>query len=393
MNQATLIANDNNMIKTLVRGAYDVQKLRVQMGNRVAGNFRAKLGMTPDGMSEDDLEKEQKKVLDVLRASYVRITDGIIAEGGGIEGGKLPTAKKFVGDEIISTYTELVLVEQYMSLLGNEEKHFQHLGKVLAGIPIYDQFLSKVRGCGTAMAGVILSEINIHRAEYVSSLWAYAGLDAVYVAEYTDDKNKVHQIPAWKVDAHYDAGNTDDFLAEGKYPITMTSVGRSRREVCLVDREYTTREGDTATRKSITYNPFLKTKLIGVLATSFLRSGGTVLVNGDRLGAAKRALLAKEHGYTGEKDEDQQNAFLRSKGFTVEVDRSEYAAAYYNYKNRIENDPRHASKTDGHRHAMALRFAVKRFLADLYRHWRPLEGLAVAPEYSEAKLGKVHGKA
>jgi hypothetical protein len=32
-------------------------------------------------------------------------------------------------------------------------------------------------------------------------------------------------------------------------------------------------------------------------------------------------------------------------------------------------------------------------LADLYKEWRPLEGLVVAPEYSEAKLGMVHGSA
>jgi hypothetical protein len=379
---------ENNIIRTMVRGAYDLQKLRIQMGNRVAGNFRAKLGMNPAGMSEDELEKEEKKILDRLRDSYRRITDGIVTESGAVDG-KFPTAKNFKGDELISSWTELVLVDQYMVLLRDEEKHFDRLGKVLTGIPIYDNFLSKVRGCGTAMAGVILSEINIHRAEYPSSLWAYAGLDAVYVAEYTDASGKVKQIPAREVDMHYE--ETDkEFLAEGKYPVKIISVGRSRREVCLVDREYVNKDGEQATRRSITYNPFLKTKLVGVLGTSFLRSGGSVSVNGEKLGAAKRAALAKEHGWDGKGEAED---FLRSKGFTVEVERSEYAAAYYNYKARLENDPRHKDKSDGHRHAMALRYAVKRFLVDLYKEWRKLEGLPVATEYSEGKLGKVHKKA
>jgi hypothetical protein len=33
---------------------------------------------------------------------------------------------------------------------------------------------------------------------------------------------------------------------------------------------------------------------------------------------------------------------------------------------------------------------IKRFLADLYVAWRTLEGLPVAPPYSEAKQGHVH---
>jgi hypothetical protein len=34
-------------IKTMVRGAYDIQQLRIQMGNRIVMNFKAKLGQEP----------------------------------------------------------------------------------------------------------------------------------------------------------------------------------------------------------------------------------------------------------------------------------------------------------------------------------------------------------
>ena len=40
-------------IKTMVRGAYDLQKLRIQIGNRVTMNFKAKLGIEAG-------EKEEK---------------------------------------------------------------------------------------------------------------------------------------------------------------------------------------------------------------------------------------------------------------------------------------------------------------------------------------------
>ena len=41
---------------------------------------------------------------------------------------------------------------------------------------------------------------------------------------------------------------------------------------------------------------------------------------------------------------------------------------------------------------MAMRPAVKTFLADLYEVWRGLEGLEVHKPYAEAKLGIVHTK-
>ena len=31
-------------LRTLVRGIYDIQKLRIQMGNRLVSNFKVKLG-------------------------------------------------------------------------------------------------------------------------------------------------------------------------------------------------------------------------------------------------------------------------------------------------------------------------------------------------------------
>ena len=144
--------------------------------------------------------------------------------------------------------------------------------------------------------------IDISAAKYPSSLWAYAGLD-----------------------------------------VASNGAGRSRKKEHLVEREYIDKEGNKATRVGITFNPFLKTKLIGVLASSFLRAGD-----------------------------------------------NEYSRIYYTYKHRLENHAVHKEKTKGHRHNMSNRYMIKRFLVDLYIHWRTLEGLTVAPEYNEAKLGHKH---
>ena len=83
-------------IKIMVRGAYDIQKLRIMMGNRIVGNFKAKLGQRP-GMSEEELEEAEKTILNTLRASYKKITDGVTT---------LPRQATFKGDEGLNWVSE-----------------------------------------------------------------------------------------------------------------------------------------------------------------------------------------------------------------------------------------------------------------------------------------------
>lgn len=296
-------------IRTIVRGAYDVQKLRIQTGNRIVGNFRAKLGQEPGELTET-LDKEAQELLADLKKRYRRIADAITTETGRLRNIEFP------GDEVISDYTEFALVEQYLDLERDEQRHFKRLEISLRNIPIYKEFLKKQVGIGPAMAGVIISEFNIHAAPYVSSLWRYAGLDVA---------------------------------------IDGDGLGRSKRKEHLVTRSYKNAKGEEAERMSVTYNPWLKTKLMGVLATSFMRSNSPWL----------------EH--------------------------------YKNYRHRIESDPNRIMTdkpgfhkdntwTKARRHQASLRYMIKMFLAQLYNEWRTLEGLPVHPTYQEAKLGHAHNE-
>ena len=282
--------SQSNM-KTIVRGAYDLQKLRIQMGNRIAGNFKAKLGQEP-GETESKLTAEAKFILKNLRQRYKRITDGVTTV----------TKKNFTGDEVIDSYTEFCLISQYVDILTSEERHFRNLGNVLLDYPVFTEFLDGVKGVGPAMAGVIISEIDITKAKYPSSLSAYAGLD-----------------------------------------VASDGFGRSKRKEHLIDVEYEDKDGKKRIKKSITFNPFLKTKLLGVLGPSFLKQGP-----------------------------------------------EGYADIYYGYKNRLECSPKHQEKSKGHRHNMAIRYMIKMFLIDLHGVWRMIEGLPATEPYSEAKLGLKH---
>lgn len=284
---------NNVNLRAMVRGAYDIQKLRIQTGNRIVANFKAKLGQAP-GDDEDTLNAEGKMILNNIRMRYKKITEGVK---------NFPKLVSFVGDELISDYTELCLVAQYEDIHNHEDEHFKkRLKNVLQEYRIYTEFLDGVKGVGPAMAGVIISEIDITKAKYPSSVWAYAGLDVA---------------------------------SDGK--------GRSRKKEHLVETTYEDSAGETQTKMGITFNPMLKSKLIGVLASSFLRAGD-----------------------------------------------SKYSKVYYDYKNRIVNAPAHADKTKKHQHNMAMRYMVKIFLVDLYVAWRTIEGLEVHKPYHEAKLGIVH---
>ena len=286
-----------NNLRTIVRGAYDIQKNRIQTGNRLVGNFKAKLGQAPS-QKEDTIDADGQQILANLRRSHKLLTEGVAT---------FPRQATFKGDEVISSYTELCLVANYLELEEQEKTHFRRLGNILKDYPIYNNFLAGVVGVGPAMAGVIISEIDITKAEYPSSVHKYAGLDV--------------------------AGD---------------GQGRSRKKEHLEESQYTDKNGELQTKKGITFNPFLKTKLVGVLGSSFIKQS---------------------------------------------PDKCKYRKVYDDYKHRIENMDAHKEKTKGHRHNMAVRYMIKIFLIDLYNEWRSLEGLPVAPTYSESKLGKIHGKA
>jgi len=379
-------------IRAMTRGAYALQKLRIQTGGRVVANFKQKLGIKP-GTKEDESESKAKEILDDLRASYVRITDGISLSDRKEILSRLEAEEK--GDGLISDYTEFCLVAQYLLLETSEKRQFTDLAEALRGIPIWEGYLKDVKGIGPAMAGVLISELSIEKAKYPSSFRAYAGLDVVggwrldewqwlgNIPELESDlyKEIVGAIPAERPlhssedgQLRYEPGSIafDEngpkltVVLSGKgHQVAATyrwehSGGRSRRREHLVEVEYTDAKGETKKKLSLTYNPFLKSKLMGVLAASFLR-----------------------------------------------VADSPYRRVYDEYKFRLENhaiygiaqddemietkEGKKVRKTSkARRHMMACRYMIQRFLTDLHIAWRGIEGLPVSKEYSEAKLGLKH---
>ena len=63
-------------LKSLVDGAYAIQKVRVTHGNRIFQQVRHKLGITSSEPTEN-LEKEKNKLLKTIQSEYKLIADGI----------------------------------------------------------------------------------------------------------------------------------------------------------------------------------------------------------------------------------------------------------------------------------------------------------------------------
>ena len=172
-------------------------------------------------------------------------------------------------------------------------------------------WLIGIRGLGPTMAGVILSEFDITIATTVSKLWAFAGLHVV-------DGHAAHPVKG----------------------------------------------------KTLSYNKWLRMKLLGVLGVGFLRCGS-------------------EYKQTY----DDYKHRLQSRVVTPCMECAGVGKAIFEGRKvtcpNCEGGSRPPpwGRSDAHRHQAAIRYMVKVFLKDLYVAWRTVEGLAVRAPYAEEKLG------
>lgn len=336
-----------NNLRINVKSLYDFQKIRIMTGNRIAASFRTKLGLSSSDSEESN--KDAEDILNDIRSEYKRITDGITRI----------TSKIKIESKIISSYAELMMIQGYEKLLESEKAHEKAIAYDVEGHIMYD-WLKGVRGCGPLMSAAILSEVDITKCNTISSLFKYCGLDVVvwFVCKQRFDETAPDKLYKRHPDGYLTEGpaitGTDDnwfslISPEGKllgyYGLPSDKPdgfgeGRSRKKFHLEPKVYKNAEGEVTETTGITFNPFLKTKLIGVLGTSFIKLGGP------------------------------------------------YREFYDQQKALLKNNPKHAEKTPKHIHNMAVRLMVKQFLKDFWVEYRTREGLPVRPPYSVEKLGK-----
>lgn len=215
-----------------------------------------------------------------------------------------------------------------------ETKTEKMLLQSLKTIPAYTEWLSTVVGVGTVASAWLLGSFDIEIATTPSKMWQYAGLNP-------------GMVPGKKR------------IAKAKYKPEMGTIVAERpgkdNKVDVIIHTTEMVRGDRLTPGFVSpFNRELKTALVGVLASNFIKA------------------------------------------------KAPYAMSYYYpYKHRLEHredtppDRDKAWKDDskGHRDMAAKRYMIKQFLRDFYVAWRTIEGLPVRPPYQEEYLGHRHEKA
>ena len=256
---------EKETIRTITRTLYDFQDMRIRMANR--------LKKKKDGENQEN------------------------ADDINLDDNALP-----------------VIIQVWKNLQENEKILLKSLKTELKGIPIYDEFLKDVKGCGPLMSSVIISEYDIHKAITVSKLWQFTGLNS---------------------------GEVYGIKGEGSKKDGTFKIVKTNEKV----------RGDKRTAGYLSpFNGWLRTKMVGVLASSFIKC------------------------------------------------RSPYRDYYDNYKSRLEQSENFVNGTDkkwseeskGHRDSAAKRYMIKMFLKDLYVAWRTIENLEVRKPYQEEYLGHKH---
>jgi ssDNA-binding Zn-finger/Zn-ribbon topoisomerase 1 len=384
------MSDDLTVIRAMTKGAYDLQLLRIQSGLRLCANFKSKLGLEPGSKSDpephdSEEDEEAKAVLDHLRTSYKRMCEGVARHR------TLPSEEGFEGDELISSYPELQLCNQYFRLEEQEKQTFNQLSVALDKLAIWREYLKKGSptkhgpqiGIGPAMGAVLVTYFKPELAPHPSQFYAYCGLDVVpegpqdwhhqctncnhqWTEEATDEPEPI--CPECRSD------EVDTSLP------TLRGRGRSKRQEHLVEREYVAKDGTKKKRMSTTYQPWLKSRMLGVLAPLFLKMPDCPW---------RRYYDFRKHRV--ETDPRKQKC--------TSVEYKRVHAQWKKLGDESIADPSRDLWPPLRVHRDAMRVMMKAFLAEFWEKWRGLEGLPVGDgptpnprfvSYYEAKMGGVH---
>ena len=269
---------ERSRLKALVRGTYDIQRLRIMCGNRIVRTFKAKFGY-------DQMAKLSAKEIDAmfrkLLLDHKTIADGLAAS---------PPAGPFPASGIIADQVEFQLVGMFKQLRAFEDGHFKDIKGLVVQHPIWDAFLRDVRGVDAAMAGVLLATIDIHKATYASSLRKLAGIDVV-PESFIDDEGQPRTLDPW------------------------ARTGRSMRKEHQVMCKRTNRDGKVVEGLGPSYDVWFKTKMCGVLAGCFLMQKGKESKYRDAYDAARnRYQNHEQYGAHNDKKKDANGRSVTGDG-------------------------------------------------------------------------------
>lgn len=463
------------------RSREDQLKLRISAGNRLVAIFRdrfiddeslvtVKKKKSKKDKTETDLElddvgdpsvakdpkvEKNDKMLATILQSYKNITEYIagklehdeklsdISADAKIEAktGKTKVSKKKITklvkvtqknfkipdtEKYIRQYPEYLILDSYMGLARAEEIQCENLEKLLQGIPIYDQYLSQIKGVGAIISAFLISEINIHKCIYPSQLHSYFGLapkngmanikanwnktsedgGRIGVLSFSIRNASGKSIFIGKMKEWGDLKLASDKIDEDifKKNITLVEDYENPNNFRVIFNEFDVNISFDKklfeTKEQVQANALKKVEeelaKSNVLPKGKKKTEAQIIADGKDFRDAKKFILKESTGdFIGAE---------RTLGYKIELQgklkgaavmplvchNTKYREIRNGYKARYKSMPIHKDKSDGHIQSMANTMMLKVFLTDLYVAWRTLENLTVAVPYEEAKLGIQH---
>lgn len=339
-------------LRRTVRYFYDLQKLRISFGNRSEDPEDYRVVTDKKTGKEKRVKRKpgKGKGLAALESMLDDFQKKVPKDEMEEDEGK-PAPK------VLDDLDRLFLRHQAHALQLLETTTLERIESLLDGVPIYEEFLKDIKGCGPTMSGVLLSEITLWRTVDPERLnntktrrdftvhangkeWPYFEVILVEKEErYNKEKRKKEMVDVERRLVCYEYKLEDGTIEirQDCCPTASSLWYYAGFGVNTVDgKAVRKRKGEKAN-----WSHFLKTKMAGVLSDCFIRC------------------------------------------------RSPQRDPYDDYKHRKASIG--WGNSNAHRHRAAIRFMMKRFLLELWQRWRTLEGMPTPDPYAEAKLGIKHG--
>lgn len=324
-------------IRNGVRFFYDLQKLRIQTGNR--NTKQAELAA---------LEEEDRQFMDTTS----------------------------------------------QTLESLEKEALREVKRLLKGAPIWEQWLKKQKGVAETLGGLFLAEIFIEHCHTVSQLWTWCGLATLRACVECDTVVDERPIKVFECKCGYTTAKKpgeklsiycpkcDEKMEMTKklyeeIPSSCPKCG-SQEFKHISDRMIRGQQCD--------YNPWLKSKIISVLGGCLLKSNSPWRKFYDDYKTRKTnqrvpvCMQCKGSGTTKREEKLKQSK--------QKVKNPKKKVKCWNCEGT--GGPAPWGKSDKHRHAAAQRYMVKQFMSELWVQWRTLEGLPVRKPYAEEYLDRPH---
>jgi len=226
--------------------------------------------------------------------------------------------------------------------------------------PLWKGFFNKIAGCGELMAAVIMTNIDIHRATTVSKMFAVAGLG--FERKYRVVYRQLTYNKAGKVTKETKVQTAEVWAPSETSAINCIPRAKMDKKTgepidCRTEAMSCTLLEDKPRIQQmnpgqcLTYNKFLKAKMLGVLTRSMIMN-------------ASIKNITKDTHY-------------------VEI----YRDSKTRYAKQHPEDPKWPLRRID---KAAKRKMIKALYKDLYQYWRTQEGLETRVPYEEEYLNKKH---